>query len=147
VKQVRQKLRTPADASSSDVITALDKAMAKPAKAERGESTVLPVAMYSADPQGEQSFAKGMTSYRRGDLASAEQHFTAAIASYDRDARYYYFRGLTRLALGRSTDADADLQQGAQRERRNLPNAAEIDRVLERMPMDVRATLNRYRGR
>ncbi|MFL5328808.1 MAG: tetratricopeptide repeat protein [Gemmataceae bacterium] len=141
--KVRQKLQTSNDASVNEVISAIDKAMEKPA------ADLPPVAMsaYSPDASGDRSFAQGLSAYRQGQLNEAERAFSTAIRQNDRDARYWYFLGLTRLSLGKSEQAADDLRQGAERERRNLPHSGAVDQSLERLPIQARLAIDQYRTR
>jgi tetratricopeptide (TPR) repeat protein len=101
--------------------------------------------VYRADVTADRMFANGLMLYRNNQLFYAEQAFENAIKENDRDARYWYFLGLSRLALGNNEQAVKDFKEGAEREKRNLPGSAIVDRSLERLPMDARQTLAQYR--
>ena len=53
----------------------------------------------------------------------AEAAFTGAIQADNQDARYFYFLGLTHLALNRRDDAHADFEEGARLEEQHRPGA------------------------
>ncbi|MBX7103948.1 MAG: hypothetical protein K1X57_07695 [Gemmataceae bacterium] len=145
VQSIKQRVQVPPNAAPAEVLTGLDAALAaKPTRADL--PPVLPGA-YLSDPRSERAFARGLVSYRAGDLTEAEKQFGAALTINGLDARYWYFRGLARAGLGRAKDAEADFQQGLERERRNLPNAGAIDAQLERLNAEDRGLLNRARGR
>ena len=60
-------------------------------------------------------FSTGLLLYRNNELAYAEREFESAIKQNDRDARYWYFLGLSRLALGNTEQANKDFREGAER--------------------------------
>src|SRR5207253_5972712 len=105
----------------------------------------LPVSAYSPDASGDRAFAQGLSAYRQGNWNDAEKALSMAIRQNDRDARYWYYLGLTRLAMGKSSQAADDLKNGAERERRNLPHSGAVDQALERLPIQARLTIDQYR--
>ncbi len=144
VTSVKQKVQASPEARPADVLNNLDQALAAKPVA-RPDLPPAPPGTASNDPRAERAFARGLTSYRAGDAATAEREFTAAVQLNTLDARYWYFLGLCKAAQGR--DAEGDFRQGVERERRNLPNAGTIDASLERLSPGARQTINRARGR
>src|SRR5262249_6160781 len=90
-------------------------------------------------------FSSGLVRYFDGQVAQAEADFNRACESYDQDARYFYFRGLSRLAQGKRNEALADFRQGVRLERLNRPGRAAVNASLERVQGADRQTLNSYR--
>lgn len=140
---VRQRLRTAPNARPDEVLAALDRSLT-PAAA-RSDLPSVPRLAY--DPAAERAFARGLSDYFAGRLTGAEANLRAATGLNNLDARYWYYLGLSRLAQGNEAQAEQDFRQGAERERRNLPNPGAIDACLERLPSDARQAINRYRGR
>jgi len=140
---LRQRLRTAPDAKADEVLAALDRSLT-PAPV-RTDLPSLPRLAY--DPSAERAFARGLADYFAGRLPAAESNLRAAVGFNGLDARYWYYLGLVRLSLGNAAQAEQDFRQGAERERRNLPNPGAIDACLERLPSEARQAINRYRGR
>jgi hypothetical protein len=90
-------------------------------------------------------YAAGLRAYFGGRFADAEADFDAAVQCDRQDARYYYFLGLSRLALGHAKDADTDFEEGARLERDNLPARKVVSTALERIQGSPRQALNRFR--
>ena len=65
-----------------------------------------------------------------------------AIALDSSDPRYFYFRGLARLRLGQSEEADRDFREGGELERQG---AFGVGAALERIQGRDRLTIERYR--
>lgn len=142
-KAVRQRLRTNPDAKPDEVLAALDRSLT-PAPT-RSDLPNLPRLAY--DPAAERAFARGLSDYFAGRLPAAETNLRAAVGLNGLDARYWYYLGLIRLTQGNDAQAEQDFRQGAERERRNLPNPSVIDTCLERLPTNARQAVNRYRAR
>lgn len=144
---VRQKLQAPATTPPADVLSELDKALAVKPAPPAGLPPELP-ASYAVDGRAEREFHAGLVNLRNGILVEAERRFQQAVKLNDKDARYWYYLGLVRLNLpGKNEQGQQDLQQGWEREKRNLPNASAIDACLERLPADARRVLEQARGR
>src|SRR4051794_35541517 len=88
----------------------------------------------------------GVDAYFRGRLAEAESSFSKLIRIDPNDPRAFYFRALTLSQQGRSNEARADMQLGAQIEAR-LPNRFDIGKTLERVQGPTRLELEQYRSR
>jgi hypothetical protein len=137
---------------------------AKPTDAARGVETLLSVAK-TTDPGGklppalrrpeslevanplaaEQHYAIGLRLFNARDYAAAEKEFLAAVESDSQDARYYYFLGLSRLSLNKSTEAFEDFEQGARLEQQGRPGRRAVNAALERVQGGQRQAVNRYR--
>lgn len=144
VASVRQKLQVPPDANPSEVLTALDSTLAAKPLPELGP--LLPGTMTS-DPRADRAFHRGISQYRAGNFIDAENEFLSATKLQNRDARFWYYLGLTQFALGQAVKSQESLKQGLDREQRNLPRPDTIDAMLERMSANERAIINRARGR
>jgi hypothetical protein len=89
-------------------------------------------------------YSHGVGAYFDGNASEADQYFTRAIALNPSDPRAYYFRGLSRLQLGRDGDARADLEAGAAAEARQ-PNRYATGSALQRVQGRERLLLEQYR--
>jgi TolA-binding protein len=92
-----------------------------------------------------QSYAKGLVSYAAGRYADAEREFLAAGNSDGEDARFHYFLGLSRLALGKPAEAAENFQRGSCLERENKPSRVFVSVALERVRSEALEILNRCR--
>lgn len=100
------------------------------------------------DPiEAEKHFAAGVNFYFEGDYADAEKDLLIAIENDSQDARYFYFLGLSHLALNRRLDALADFEEGAILERLSRPSSRAVSQTLERVQGKKRRILNEVRGR
>jgi tetratricopeptide (TPR) repeat protein len=97
--------------------------------------------------QADRHFADGVNFYFDGDYAQAERAFLEAVANDGQDARFYYFLGLARLALGKAREAQEDLDQGAALERLGRPSPAAVGAALERVQGRARQIVNEARSR
>jgi hypothetical protein len=95
--------------------------------------------------QASHLYSTAWSAFAAGDYWRAEHDFAAVADSGHRNAVACYFLGLARLARGRSAEADQAFRQGVALERQNLPNAQDVDRALERLPLGSRQYINRYR--
>jgi tetratricopeptide (TPR) repeat protein len=91
-------------------------------------------------------YSHGVYAYFDGNVGEAEQYFARAIASNPNDPCAYYFRGLSRLRLGRDADARTDLEAGAATEARQ-PNRYAVGTALQRVQGGGRLLLEQYRRR
>jgi hypothetical protein len=100
------------------------------------------------DPaEGERHFAAGLNFYFGRDYANAEKECLLAVENYSQDARYFYYLGLSRLALSKRRDALADFDEGAVLERLNRPAPAAVSESLERIQGPLRRIVNEIRTR
>jgi hypothetical protein len=100
--------------------------------------------------QGQDSnylLGQGVHEYHSGKYVEAQHHLTAAIEGGSHDPRVYYFRGLSRLKLGRTADADADFLEGSKFELTFQGSPGEIGRSLQRVQSAARQKLELYRSR
>jgi chromosome segregation ATPase len=95
--------------------------------------------------QAEAAFGTGLSRYRAGQYSEAEKDFDEACQGLDQDARFLYYRGLSRLAQGKREAAVADFRQAAQLERAGRPDSRAVRSSLERIQGEQRQLLNQYR--
>jgi tetratricopeptide (TPR) repeat protein len=113
---------------------------------ERHPKLRRPEALERANPLlAEARYSSGLRHYFARHYAEAETAFLDAIKYDDQDARFFYFLGLSRLALNRPADAEADFQEGAQLEQQNRPGREAVSTALERVQGTARQTVNRFR--
>ncbi|HEX5271185.1 MAG TPA: hypothetical protein VFW33_11880, partial [Gemmataceae bacterium] len=79
------------------------------------------------------SYASGLRHYFAGRYADAAEAFLKAIEYDDQDARYYYYLGLSRLALDKPAEAAEDFRAGAELELQNRPGREAVSAALERV--------------
>jgi hypothetical protein len=91
-------------------------------------------------------YAAGLNFYFDGDYGSAERAFAEAVDNDPNDARYYYFLGLSRLALGKPEGRE-DLDQGGALEQQGRPPSPVISAALERVQGRLRRVVNEARDR
>ncbi len=103
------------------------------------------LAAHGDDLATEELLGRAIANYHAGRSVEAHRQLTSIIGFGTRDARVFYFRGLCCLRLGRQPDADADWQQGAALERRDLEQVTQISRSLERVQGDARRRVENYR--
>jgi hypothetical protein len=105
-----------------------------------------PVAQDVANPLlAEAHYAAGLRAYFAGRFGDAESAFIGAVEADNQDARYFYFLGLTRLALNKVNEANTDFEEGARLERDNRPARKVVSTALERIQGPPRQVLNRFR--
>jgi tetratricopeptide (TPR) repeat protein len=117
----------------------------------RGCLAVALTLSFLASPQATQAqsqisqFGKASAAYSAKEYSQAESLLTELVEANSTDPRVYYFRGLTRFALGRSDDARPDFEEGARLEASGAARA-NVSRSLERVQGPARAMLEKYRG-
>ena len=92
------------------------------------------------------AFGSGVHAYYASDYARSYDDLTGAIEAGSLDPRTFYFRGLAALKLGRSDEAAADFEDGANREA-DGGGSVLISRTLERVQGNDRLQLERFRAR
>jgi hypothetical protein len=97
--------------------------------------------------EAEHHFDEGLNFYFDREYGKAEKSFTLAIENDGRDARYFYYLGLSKLCQNRRRDAQDDFDQGALLEHLNRPAPAAVSESLERVQGPMRRILNDYRER
>jgi hypothetical protein len=90
-------------------------------------------------------YAEGLKSFYGADYTRAGELLTTAIDAGSNDPRSYYFRGLSRLRLGKRTEADADFKRGAELEGKDFDAFFNVSRSIERIQGSERLMLERYR--
>lgn len=109
----------------------------------------VPDALQRANPLlAEKHYGIGLHLYHQQRWSDAEAQFRQAISYYDKDARYYYFLGLTELEQGSVAKRDAAFhawEQASRLEANSRPTSREVNVALERIQGDRRAFLNNYR--
>jgi hypothetical protein len=102
----------------------------------------------AANPlEAEKYYAAGLNFYFDREYTAAERSFQLAVQNDSQDARYFYFLGLARLALGQREQALADLDQGGLLESMNKPSAAAVSDALERVQGPMRRMVNDARSK
>ncbi len=111
----------------------------------------VPDAQQRANPLlAEKHYGVGLHLYHQRKFAEAETQFRQAISYFDKDARYYYFLGLSQLEQGTKTKRDASIfawEQASRLEANSRPTSREINLTLERIQGDRRFLLNAFRAK
>lgn len=97
--------------------------------------------------EAEKHFAAGLNFYFARAYANAEKEFLLTVENNSRDARFFYFLGLSRLAQGSRRVVSADFETAAMLEHVNLPSPAEVSQSLERIQGPTRRFINEFRER
>jgi tetratricopeptide (TPR) repeat protein len=98
------------------------------------------------DPlRAEAFFTTGLRHFGAKNYLDAEKAFLSAVEADNQDARYFYYLGLTRMALCKRDDATADYQQGAVLEGQGKPGRAAVSESLEGIQGTPRQILNSFR--
>jgi hypothetical protein len=92
-----------------------------------------------------QLYGNGVHAYNGGDYFTAHKELTAAIQGGTIDPRVYYFRGLADLRMGRSQEAAADFQKGAEMETGDSNDVFPVSLSLARVQGPDREMLERFR--
>lgn len=93
----------------------------------------------------EEFYGNGVHAYYQGDFSGAHSALSAAINGGTKDPRAFYFRGLAYLQLGRTQEAQADFQKGAELEVKDSSDFYPVNRSLERVQGRSRQMLEQYR--
>ncbi len=93
-----------------------------------------------------QTYGAGVHAYFTGDYRRAHDLLTSAIATAASDPRFYYFRGLCYLKLGREDEAKQDFQKGAKLETTDPDKVYNVSKALERVQGGGRSVLEQYRA-
>lgn len=91
-----------------------------------------------------QMYGRGVHAYYAGSHDEAFQYLSMAIDNGIKDPRAYYFRGLVAHTTGRTYEAEADWQTGAEMEAAGQTNTA-IGRSLARFQGSARIKLEQIR--
>jgi hypothetical protein len=91
-----------------------------------------------------EKYGRGVHAYFAGRSAEAESLLSAALAENASDPRFWYFRSMARLRLGRSNEARADMAAGAALEARQ-PGRFAVGSALVRVQGADRLLLEGFR--
>ncbi|MBY0231163.1 MAG: hypothetical protein K2W96_17905, partial [Gemmataceae bacterium] len=112
----------------------------------KGHPTLARETRNTPDPiAGEKAYGAGLNHFFGKRYAAAEEAFKDAVKNDNGDARYYYYLGLSRLALG-NREAMEDFDTAASLERSGRPDKAAVSAGLERVQGAMRRTLNSVRS-
>jgi tetratricopeptide (TPR) repeat protein len=90
-------------------------------------------------------YGNGVHAYNEGDYQCSYDELSRVIEAGSNDPRVFYFRGLAALKLGRTDEADADFQQGANLEADGVGGRV-VSRALERIQGCDRLKLEQFRS-
>jgi hypothetical protein len=90
-------------------------------------------------------YGQGVHSYFAGDLSTARQLLTTAIAEGNKDPRCFYFRGLTSHRLGRASEGNADFKLGALLEASSADRIYPVSDSLQRVQGHMRLQIEKQR--
>lgn len=92
-------------------------------------------------------FGQGRLYFHDGQFQEAIDAFTGSIEYDPRDARFYYFRGLSKKCLddADSAEADADMKRGRELENLRSPDSRVVGEALERIQGQPRVWLESFR--
>jgi hypothetical protein len=98
--------------------------------------------------EAKRRYGEGLAQYWAGDYAGAESKLLEAIHQNNRDARFYYYLGLSRLPQAGKRDAALDdLRIAGLLERQNKPGIAAVGLALERVQGPARTLINEKASR
>jgi hypothetical protein len=86
-------------------------------------------------------FWRGYRLYWQRDYAGALEYFDAAVERDREDARFWYYKGLAELSLGKQDAASRAIARGAELQHEMKPNAVQIGNALERVQGPERALI------
>ena len=140
-----QALRTYLDGLLAKGLLSPTHANALRALIEEHPTLSRPESKITPDPiLGEKAYGKGLNHFFARRYSAAEEAFKDAVKNDNGDARYYYFLGLSRLALG-DREGFEDFDQAAALERSGRPDKAAVSKSLERVQGPMRRALNNVR--
>jgi len=93
------------------------------------------------------AYGAGYELYWSGHQNEALSAFKNALNYSNGDARYWYYKGLSELALGDDQAAHASFSQGVRLELRNMPDSQTVGVALVRLQGPVRRHLEELKGR
>ncbi|MBI1312342.1 hypothetical protein GC176_13715 [bacterium] len=91
-----------------------------------------------------QTYRQALTAWQGGDYATVDRLLSRLISDESVDPRVYYFRGLSRYAVGDQDAAAIDFEAGARLEVKSS-SGANIPKSLERVQGPARQLLEKYR--
>ena len=111
----------------------------------------VPDAALQANPiLAEKHYGIGLHLYHERQYGEAEKQFKQAVNYFDKDARYFYYLGLTQIEQRTRLKRESALyswEQAARLESNSRPNTAEVNLALERVQGARRTLLDSYRSR
>ncbi|HEY1377201.1 MAG TPA: hypothetical protein VGF55_10430, partial [Gemmataceae bacterium] len=155
VAAIAQRLGTSAT-STTDLLAALDRALARPA-GETGTTTtaaaspppsrppIVPTEPVRTPQQAAAAAFAGHDALRSNDAAGAEREFGRLAASADANAVHFYFLGLAQYRQGRWADAAESFRRGWALERDSHPSPREVEAAFENLSVNDRHLINQYR--
>jgi hypothetical protein len=90
-------------------------------------------------------YGQAVHAYFAGRASDAESLLSRCLEQNGNDPRFYYFRALARLRMGRADEARRDMAEGAAREARR-PNRYAVGAALQRVQGRDRLLLEQYRS-
>jgi tetratricopeptide (TPR) repeat protein len=90
-------------------------------------------------------YAEGLDYFRACRFDKAEKEFVQTVRFYNKDARYWYYLGLSRWIQGKETDAIDALKTGAVLETQGKPATRAVSDSLERVQGGIRGAIERFR--
>ena len=98
----------------------------------------------------EKHFGQGLHLYREGRIVEAESQFKQAIDYFDKDARYWYWIGLSQIEQPSRVKREAVVyswEQASRLESNSRPSTDQVNQSLERIQGQRRVLLDSYRSR
>jgi tetratricopeptide (TPR) repeat protein len=97
--------------------------------------------------QAEKHYAAGLTYYWNGKYEQAEEEFKEAVRFFEKDARYFYYLGLSQLMQkpSKAGAATESFRLGKRLEDQGNPDKEEVNHALERVQGEPRKVLGRLR--
>jgi hypothetical protein len=98
---------------------------------------------YPKDAQA--CFRLGYKAYKECSYAVARAYFNQAVRLNEQDARFWYFKAFTELAMENRPLALASAKRAEQLRARGLPAAPQIDQAFAQLPTSARQFLAEVR--
>lgn len=97
----------------------------------------------STDRLASKHYSRGVQYFNQGRYGEAQQEFDLATGYAPRDARIYFMRGMSKMRMGASYDAESDFQIGASVEVQY--GRGDVGVALQRLQGSERLMIERYR--
>lgn len=97
----------------------------------------------ATDRLASKHYARGVQYFHQGRYGEAQQELDLATGYAPNDARIYFMRGMSKMRMGASYDAEADFQMGASIEVEH--GRGDVGVALQRLQGSERLTIERYR--
>jgi hypothetical protein len=145
---VAHRLRQAPESAATDLLAALDRALARPS-AEPGaagtDHAAVRMEPVTTPQQVQYAAHAGYAALRSGNSAAAEREFARLAASPERTAIHFYLLGLAQWRQGENHDAEESFRRGWALERDSKPSPADVEVAFERLDRSEREVVNRYR--